>query len=237
MGKAKFHLIEIAIFAGVIFILSAGTFSRNKLWNDEINLWADCVSKSAHKSRPYVSLGFAYISAGVYDKALEVTQKAIQIDPKNAGAYYDLSIVLQKMGDLNKAIAMGKKSLEIDPKFHMAHYALAGIYFEKGEYEEAAEAFKRFLRVFPYFPNVHHLLAVVYASQKQFDKAIGEFEFEIRIDPSHALAHLNLGQIYWYEFQNRQKAIYHLKTALMLDPLLPHRAEIRRLVSLLEGLP
>jgi tetratricopeptide (TPR) repeat protein len=232
MERTKFQWIEVAIFAGVIFILS-----RNKLWNDEINLWADCVSKSPHKSRPYVNLGFAYINAGVYDKSLEVAQKAIRIDPKNAGAYYNLSIALQKMGDLNKAIAMGKKSLEIDPKLHMAHYTLAGIYFEKGEYEEAAEAFKRFLGVFPYFPNAHHLLAVVYASQKQFDKAIGEFELEIRINPSHALAHLNSGQIYWYEFQNRQKAIYHLKAALMLDPLLPRRGEIGRLVRLLEGLP
>ena len=237
MGKTKFHPIEIAIFAGVIFLLSVGAYSRNKLWNDEIGLWADCVRKSPHKSRSYVNLGFAYMNAGIFDKALEAAQKGIEIDPKNAMAYYCCSVALQKVGDLNKAIVMGRKSLEIDPELYMVHYTLAGFYFEKGEYEEAAEAFRRFLKVYPYFPNVHHLLAVVYASQKQFDKARGEFEFEIRINPSHALAHLDLGQIYWYEFQNRQKAITHLKTALMLDPLLPHRAEIRRLVSLLEGLP
>jgi hypothetical protein len=47
----------------------------------------------------------------------------------------------------------------------------------------------------------------------------------------------NLGQIHWYEFQYRQKAIDHLKTALQLDPPLPRRAEIRTLVRLLEGLP
>jgi tetratricopeptide (TPR) repeat protein len=140
------------------------------------------------------------------------------------------------MGDPNKAIAMGRKSLEIDPDLHIAHLTLGGIYFENGQYEEAAEAYKKFLKVFPYFPETHNRLGIVYAAQKQFDKAIAEFEWEIRINPYHALAHLNLGKIYWYEFQNRQKAIYHLKTALMLDPLLPNRAEIRRLVRLLEGL-
>jgi len=96
---------------------------------------------------------------------------------------------------------------------------------------------KRLLKIYPYFPNAHHLLGIVCAAQHQFDKAVAEFEWEIRINPYHALAHLNLGQIYWYEFQNRQKALTHLKTALMLDPLLPNRAEIRRLVRLLEGLP
>ena len=235
-GKIKPHLIEIAIFLAVVFILSIGTYSRNRLWNDEIDLWADCVKKSPNKSRPYVNLGFAYINAGRYDKAFETVQKAIQINPKDAMAYYNLSITLQKMGDLNKAIAMGKRSLEIDPDLYMAHLTLGGIYFENGQYEEAAEAYKKFLKVFPYFPEAHNLLAIVYAAQKKFDKAVAEFEWEIRINPYHSLAQLNLGQIYWYEFQNRQKAIYHLRVALALDPFLPNRKGIQNLVRLLEGL-
>jgi tetratricopeptide (TPR) repeat protein len=132
---------------------------------------------------------------------------------------------------------MAKKSLEIDPDLHMAYPFLGGMYFENGQYEEAAEAFKKLLKVYPYFPNVHHLLGIVCVAQHQFDKAIIEFEWELRINPFHALAHLNLGQIYWYEFKNRQKALTHLKTALMLDPFLPNRAEVRRLVRILEGLP
>jgi tetratricopeptide (TPR) repeat protein len=139
------------------------------------------------------------------------------------------------LGNLNEAIAMGKKSLDVDPNLNIVHYSLGAIYFENGQYEEAAEAFNKFLKVFPYFPEVHHLLAIVYAAQKKFDKAIAEFEWELRVNPYHTLAHLNLGQIYWYEFQNREKAIYHLRAALMLDPLLPNRRAIQRLVRSLEG--
>lgn len=237
MEKIKPHLIEIVIFLAVISLLSWGTYSRNNLWGNKISLWADCVKKSPHKGRPYVNLGFAYIESGQYDKALEATQKGIDLDPKFAGAYYNLGIIYQKMGDLDKAIAMAKKSLEIDPDLHAANSFLGTIYFENSQYEEAAKVFKRMLKAYPYLPDVHHLLGIVYAAQHHFDKAVAEFELEIRINPTHALAHLNLGQIYWYEFQNRQKAITHLKTALMLDPLLPNRAEIRRLVRLLEGLP
>jgi tetratricopeptide (TPR) repeat protein len=60
-------------------------------------------------------------------------------------------------------------------------------------------------------------------------------EWELRINPRHALAHLNLGQIYWYEFGNREKALNHLTQALMLDPYLPNRGEIERLVRRLRG--
>jgi len=233
----KLHLIEIAIFAAVILLLSAAAFSRNKVWNDEISLWTDCVKKSPKKARPYVQLGAAYFNAGAYDKSLETTQKAIQIDPKYGDAYYQLGLTYEKMGDVNKAIEMEKKSLEVDPALNMAYYSLGRIYFGNGQYEESEKAFQKFLKIFPYIPEVHNLLAVVYMAQKKFDKAVTELEWEIKISSSHSLAHLNLGQIYWYEFQNKQKAIYHLKTALMLDPLLPNRGEIRRLVRLLEGLP
>jgi tetratricopeptide (TPR) repeat protein len=237
MGKIKPYLTEIVIFLAVISLLSWGTYSRNLLWGNKINLWNDCVKKSPHKARPYVNLGFAYIESGQYDKALVATQKGIDLDPKFGGAYYNLGIIYQKTGDLNKAIAMAKKSLEIDPDLHTAYTFLGTIYFENGQYEEAANVFERILKAYPYLPDVHHLLGIIYAAQRQFDKSVAEFEWEIRINPTHALAHLNLGQIYWYEFQDRQKAITHLKTALMSDPLLPNRAEVRRLVRLLEGLP
>ena len=128
-----------------------------------------------------------------------------------------------------------RKSLEMDPTLYKAYYSLGGLYFQKSQYEESAEVLKRFLKFFPYFPEVHHFLAVVYAAQKQFDKAVAEFEWEIRINPYHTLAHLNLGSVYWHEFQNREKALYHFRVALMLDPFLPNRAEIRRLVRQLEG--
>ena len=233
--KLKPSLAEIAVFGLVVLLLVVGTHWRNNFWNNEIGLWTDCVKKSPNKARPYVNLGFAYLNAGAYDKSLEIAQKAIQIDPKSAHAYYSLSLTFQKMGDLNKAIEMGKKSLELDPDLDMAYCALGRIYFEKGQFEEAAEAFKKFLKIYPYFPEVHHLLAIAYAAQKRFDQVITELEWEIRINPYHTLAHLNLGQIYWYEFQNREKAIYHLKVALTLDPLLPNRAGIARLVRLLEG--
>ena len=235
--KIKPYSIEISVFVAVTLLLSFGTYSRNKLWNDEISLCADCVKKSTNKARPYVHLAAAYFNAGAYDKSLEINQRAIQIDPKSAEAYCNLGLTYQKMGDLNRAIAMQKKSLEVDPTLYVVYCSLGGIYFEKGEYEEAEEAFEKFLKIYPYFPEVHSLLAIVYAAQKKFDKAVIELEWEIRINPYHTLAHLNLGQIYWYEFQNRQKAIYHLKTALMLDPYFPNRGEVRKLIRLLEGLP
>lgn len=229
--------METVIFVAVILLLSIGTYSRNRLWNDEIGLWIDCVKKSPGKARPYINLAVAYFNAGAYDQSLESNQKAIQIDPKSGQAYYNLGLVYQKRGELTKAIAMEKMALAVDPTLDLPYYSLGGFYFENGQYEESEKAYQTYLKIYPYFPEVHNLLAIVYAAQKKFDQAVTELEWEIRINPNHALAHINLGQIYWHEFHNRQKALYHLKTGLMLDPFFPGRREIRRLVRQLEGLP
>ncbi len=235
MDRFRPHLTEFLVFLLVLLCLSAGTYLRNRVWNDEIAFARDCVAKSPNKARVHLNLGSAYVVGGLYEKALEATEEAIRLDPRSAEAYYNLSIIYQKRGALEQAVAMGKRSLTLDPEFYMAHYTLGTIYFEKGQYPEAEEAFGKFLEAFPAFPETHHLLAVVCVAQRKFDKAVAEFERELRINPYHTLSHLNLGQIYWFEMRNREKSISHLRAALRLDPFLPNRGEIRRLVQAIEG--
>jgi len=236
MGKIKPHLLETIVFLVIILILSLGSYSRNKLWNNPKDLWTDCLKKSPHKSRPYTNLSLAHSDLGEYDEAAHLFEKAIQLDQKDASAYFNYGIALQKMGEINKAIDMLKKSLEIDLTFNMPYYTPGMIYFEKGGYNDSMEAFKNFVKAFPHFPEAHHSLGIAYAAQKQFDQAVSEFESELPINPYHTLAHINAGQIYWHEFRNREKAIYHLRAALMLGPFLPDRSGIQRLVRYIEKL-
>jgi tetratricopeptide (TPR) repeat protein len=233
----KPNLAEILVFALVIGLLVLGAYSRNRVWTDDVDLWMDVVKKSPNKARPYVNLGYAYLNAGAYDQALEWSERALQIDPRDAFAYYNLSAVYHKRGDLKQAILMGEKALEIDPTFNMAYYTMGGIYFEDKQYEKAEVAYKKFVQVYPYFPEVHNLLAVVYAAQRRFDKAAEALESELQVNPYQPLAHLNLGQLYWYEFKNREKALYHLKAALIIDPFLPDRKKIKGLVQRIEESP
>jgi tetratricopeptide (TPR) repeat protein len=234
MGK-KSHVLEIVICFLIIILLTIGTYSRNRLWNNDIEFWIDCVKKSPNKARPYVNVGYTYLNEGAYDKAIDWTQKAIELDPNYAVPYYNLCVIYQKMGNLGQAITMGKRSLELDPDIYQAYYTLGQLYLKNGECEKAQEHFKIYLKIHPYSPDVHNYLGIAYLCREEHDKAIKAFEEEIGINPFHTLAHLNLGNLYWYKFQDKKKAMYHLKMGLMfLDPLFPDREEILKLVRLLE---
>jgi tetratricopeptide (TPR) repeat protein len=233
----KIDLLKIIITGAIIVLLSLGTQFRNKVWTDKIVLYTDCVIKSPKKSRPFGNLGNAYWNIGENEKALHISRKAIELDPRNAHAYHTLSLIYRSTGDLGQAIKMSRKALEVDPVFFIAHYTLGEVYFENHQYAESADWLNRFLEIDPYFPGAHYFLGTVYVALKEYDKAIDEFEWELRINPSHPTVHLNLGQIYWDRFKNRGKAIQHFKAALTANPLLPNQMEIRNQISLLEGMP
>lgn len=237
MEGGKIHLLKIIMMGAVIVLLSLGTQFRNGVWTDKIVLYTDCVMKSPDKSRPYSNLGNAYWNMGENEKALEMTQKAIELDPRNAHAYHTLCLIYRTKGDLSRAIEMGKRALDVDPGFFIAYYTLGEVYFQNHQYAESADALNRFLKIDPYFPDGHHSLGTVYVALKEYDKAIVEFERELRNNPSHPTAHLSLAQIYWDKFKNREKAIFHFKAALIVNPFLPNQMEIRNLVGLLEGSP
>jgi tetratricopeptide (TPR) repeat protein len=231
----KFLFAEVTVVGLVILFLSAGSYSRNTLWTRDVDFWIDCVKKSPRKARPYLNVGYTFLNQGDYDKALDWTQKAIELDPDYSIAYYNLSVIFEKMGDLNQAITTGEKALEIDPELQIVNYTLGKFYLRKGQCQEAQEAFKKYLISYDNPPDVHNYLGIAYLCQKQYEKAMAEFEKEIRINPGHLFAHLNLGQIHWNIFQNREKALYYLKTGLGLDPFFSDRAEVLRLVQRIEG--
>ena len=57
---------------------------------------------------------------GRVDESLVASQKSVQLDPRDAEAYYNLGIVLQELGRLDEAQAIYKKAIKLKPD-HRAH--------------------------------------------------------------------------------------------------------------------
>jgi len=55
------------------------------------------------------------------DKAIADESKAIEIDPKNATAYYNRGVAYDTLGQWDKAIADYSRAIEIDPKYAKAY--------------------------------------------------------------------------------------------------------------------
>jgi len=82
----------------------------------------------APTSETYVLLGNAYVYTREYEPGVEAYKQAIQLNPKNDLAHYQLAIAYDYLRRYEDAAAEYKETIKLDPKDESAHYALALVY-------------------------------------------------------------------------------------------------------------
>ena len=82
--------------------------------------------------------GIAHSIKGEHDQAIPYYNKAIEINPSFANAYFSRGVAFfEGKGQFDEAISDYNKALEIEPGFANVH-ALRGLaYYSKGEYDKA----------------------------------------------------------------------------------------------------
>ncbi len=83
------------------------------------------------------------------DETVVECRKAVERDPKDAKAHYNLGVVLHQQGKLDEAVAECRKAIQLDPKFASAHAKLGTVLRSQGKLDEAVAAFQELLRLKP----------------------------------------------------------------------------------------
>ncbi len=146
----KYSPVTAAVFLLLIVITySAGTISRNRVWENDVTLWSDAVSKSPLSPRAHHNLSLAYNETGNTESAIKELHKVIELDPTQIMAYYNLGNIYNKMGMRKAAISEYGKALEIDPYFYQAHNNIGMAYWRTGEFERAIAHLKKAYEIKP----------------------------------------------------------------------------------------
>lgn len=116
---------------------------------------------------------------GEFDRAVELFQKVIDLDPKFAPAYNGLGLVHQsfEQGDLNESIRYFKIAIELAPDYGESWNNLGRAYYARGRFVDAEKAFLRSLEIKPDQVDVQLALAWDYLlGQSRPDEAISFFD-------------------------------------------------------------
>lgn len=75
----------------------------------------------AHPSyQSFLNLGLVYYQSGMYEKSIEATQKAIDLDPNQAVAYNNIAAAYGALEKWDFEIAACEKALQLDSHFQLA---------------------------------------------------------------------------------------------------------------------
>jgi tetratricopeptide (TPR) repeat protein len=89
----------------------------------------------------------AYSKMGNYQKVLEDSNKAIELDPNNALGYINRSFANIKLGNYRGAIQDAIRALELDPGNALCYANRGDAHYNLGNYEKAISDYKTGARI------------------------------------------------------------------------------------------
>lgn len=120
-----------------------------------------------------------------YDRAFELSQEVLQLNPNIARVYEIMGSVSRQRGHFNKALSYFKRALEIDPKdgytLQRAAIQLHGLRKE----EEAMFLIRKALETNPFSPVIHGVYIRMLAQNQEYELAKEQFDLALKLFPNN----------------------------------------------------
>jgi Tfp pilus assembly protein PilF len=141
-----------------------------------------------------IRLADSYFRAGRVSESLDIIEKAIAENPKNASMRNFAGQLNFYAGRHEEAEKQYNEALKIDAYMTDARNNLGALYDATGRKELAEKEFKKALAdtAYPTIEKVHLNLGLLYASEGRNDEAIAEFRRGVEINPKFWRGHYEL---------------------------------------------
>jgi len=154
-SKRSRQVIALGIPILILGFYSLTTIERNRIFKDELSLWADAAKKSPNKMRVHHNLGKAYWGKGRIDEAIREAEIALKLSG-NLDIKENVKYVLNLLGgayflkgETDKAIRVLQRAIEVDQNYATSYYNVACIHAVKGQKGMALEYLKKAMTLDP----------------------------------------------------------------------------------------
>jgi len=143
------------------------------------------------------SQGLARLSLDDYTKALNFFEKATEIDPTYAEAWYQAGFCYGMLGLHQEALKASKKVVAIRPDWPEAWLNIGTSSFALGQFKEAAEAYKQAIKFDPSNADAFYALGLTLNKLNRNEEEILAYKRAIAQKPDHTGALEKLGLAYF----------------------------------------
>lgn len=166
----------------------------------------------------YGNSAVIYIQAGQLEKAEEALLKALSIKADYPEAYNNLAALYLERGDLGKAVTAAEKAIQQKADYPEALTNLGVLYDRQGQLDRAIEYHQRAMAANPAYWEGRYNFALTLTHARRYAEAVEEFTKVLQLQPQLLSAHKRLGDLYYDQVKDWQKARQHYETYLRLSP-------------------
>jgi tetratricopeptide (TPR) repeat protein len=138
-------------------------------------------------------LGVVLKQRGKISEALIASQKAVELDAKDAGAHNNLGVILKELGRLDVAESNLRRAIVLQPDFAEAYDNLGTTLLAAGRIEDAEASLRRAVVLKPDFAEAHDNLGTTQMAAHRIKDAEASHRKAIALKPDYNNAHYNLG--------------------------------------------
>ena len=142
------------------------------------------------------SLGMLAFSVGKHELALQLVQKAVELDKKSFLFQRNLGEMSRRFGKLPEAITAGETAAQLAPLDVDAHFNLGLAYTDAKEYAKAISSYKKALKLNPKHGLSWNNLGSALEQGGNKDDALEAYIKAVELNPHHSEAQNNLGAIF-----------------------------------------
>jgi tetratricopeptide (TPR) repeat protein len=190
------RLVLLLTLTTVTCAYAVAAYARNKVWQDELTLTSDIVSKSPHKARAYSSRGYIYIKRGDLQSAVRDLNEAVALDSSFFDAYLNRGIAYGMQRDFAKALNDFNTALRLDSTDTRVLTNRANVYMEEGDFVKAIQDMNRALALDPENALALTNRGLLYSRLGQYARAIADFNEALRLNPGLLEAYYNRSLAY-----------------------------------------
>jgi tetratricopeptide (TPR) repeat protein len=177
---------------------------------------------------PYAT-GMKALDDGKFELAADSFRKAIEADPKDHTAHFNLALAFTMLNKDAEALAEYRKTLEMKPGLYEAQLNAGMLLMKMKQPAEALPLLEGAAAEKPGELRPNYFLGAAQLGTAAYDLAEASFRKALQIDPKSADAELGLGQALAREGKLADAAP-HYRAAAMLDPeLRPALLELAQL--------
>jgi arylsulfatase A-like enzyme/Flp pilus assembly protein TadD len=184
----------------VPFVLGETALGQQQ-WEEAATELRKCLELNPHFDQAMLGLGRALIFLGKTDEARQWSKSAIQYNPENYRAWYQLGFIDART-DKKQAIADYEKAVSIQPSFAPLRRDLGLLQFQEANYPEAAKHLSKAIELGIKEANLYNSLGISYSRTGHLRSAVVSYKEALKLAPDLAQTHLNLG--FAYERLNEQ---------------------------------
>jgi tetratricopeptide (TPR) repeat protein len=143
------------------------------------------------------SQGLGILSRDDYARAVIFFEKAAEIDPNYAEAWYQTGFCYGMLGKHSEALKASKQAARLRPTWSETFVNIGASSFALGQFKEAAEAYRTATKLDETNAETHYALGLSLGKLNRTDEEILSYKRAVALKPDHANAFEKLGLAYF----------------------------------------